>query len=229
MLTPMPRRRHRGCASGRGHRSSRCVALRRVRGYFTPGREAHEAHKGPRSSRLSIGPTGGESAGGGSVKNVVIALALAFVGVPAAVQAQRNQPIYPAYDGYREECRRQLHDRFWLFQPQRRAGVDPARSRERLRARSRRSPAACRLQARPVAISVRHGRRRRRRGEDALDAHLCRHDHRHERADAAVELEPRRRRGRDRPHRLSPRPRAAFASIARRRCVCWARPHARAK
>ena len=34
------------------------------------------------------------------MKNVVIALALAFLALPAAVQAQRNQPIYPAYDGY---------------------------------------------------------------------------------------------------------------------------------
>ncbi len=129
----------------------------------------------------------------------------------AGLFAQRNQPIYPAYDGFLKNPDGSYTLAFAYFSHNAEPVTIPPGAEQQLCARSRRSAAADRVQARSLALPVRDGGRPRLRRQDALDADLRRHDDGHERADAAVELEPGRRRGRARADRLSRRRRAACA------------------
>ena len=145
-------------------------------------------------------------------------------GAVAGASAQQNQPIYPAYDGFLKNPDGSYTLAFAYFSHNAERGDDCARRRTTLCADARRSHAADDVQAGPLALSVRDGGGPGVRRQDEVDADLRRRHDRHQRAHAAVELEPRRRRAAQLSRSITRKCRKACASIARRRCACSASP-----
>ena len=92
-------------------------------------------------------PDGGDLGGAGA------ASAGPFVRERAA---QRNQPVYPAYDGFLKNADGSYHAGLRLLQPQRRGGHHPAGAGQLVRPGpvDRQQP---HVPHRPLAVSVRHG------------------------------------------------------------------------
>ena len=93
---------------------------------------------------------------------------------------------------------------------------------QQLRAHAGRSHAADHVQAGPLALSVRDGGGPGVRRQDEMDADLRRRHDRHQRADAAIELEPASKARRRCRRSTTRRCRKACASINRRRSACSA-------
>ena len=83
--------------------------------------------------------------------------------------AQHNQPIYPVYDGFLKNPDGSYTLSFAYFSHNAEVVTVPPGRRQLLRAGARRSAAAHRFQAGPLAIPVRDGGRPRVRRQDALD------------------------------------------------------------
>ena len=144
------------------------------------------------------------------------------------LSAQQNQPIYPAYDGFLKNPDGSYTLAFAYFSHNASdVTIAPGPNNSFAPTPGDRH-AADHLQARPLALSVRDGGGPGVRRQDEMDADLCRRHDRHQRAHAAIELEPRRRRAgavedrlREGAERRVPQSRARGARARRHRAAEW--------